>query len=76
MRFTIGTKARNVFVNNNNIFKNQRITQNFNNRSGGLATMLVDFGSSNVQVAVMSNQNDTDVSNISWIRWAFDNSWN
>lgn len=31
MRFTIGTKARNVFVNNNNIFKNQHITQNFNN---------------------------------------------
>ena len=31
MRFTIGTKARNVFVNNNNIFTNQRITQNFNN---------------------------------------------
>lgn len=31
MRFTIGTKARNVFVNNNNIFKNQRVTQNFNN---------------------------------------------
>ncbi|HRG01719.1 MAG TPA: TonB-dependent receptor [Bacteroidia bacterium] len=31
MRFTIGTKARNVFVNNNNIFKDQRITQNFNN---------------------------------------------
>jgi hypothetical protein len=31
MRFTIGTKARNVYVNNNNIFKNQHITQNFNN---------------------------------------------
>jgi hypothetical protein len=31
MRFTIGTKARNVFVNNNNVFRNQRITQNFNN---------------------------------------------
>ena len=31
MRFTIGTKARNVFVNNTNIFKNQHITQNFNN---------------------------------------------
>jgi outer membrane receptor protein involved in Fe transport len=31
MRFTIGTKARNVFVNNNNIFTNQKITQNFNN---------------------------------------------
>lgn len=31
MRFTIGTKARNVFVTNNNIFVNQRITQNFNN---------------------------------------------
>ncbi|MBI3519444.1 MAG: TonB-dependent receptor [Bacteroidetes bacterium] len=31
MRFTIGTKARNVYVKNNNIFKNQQITQNFNN---------------------------------------------
>ena len=31
VRFTIGTKARNVFVNNNNVFINQRITQNFNN---------------------------------------------
>lgn len=31
IRFTIGTKARNVFVDNNNMFKNQRITQNFNN---------------------------------------------
>ena len=31
MRFTIGTKARNVFVNNNNIFTDQNITQKFNN---------------------------------------------
>ena len=31
LRFTIGTKVRNVFVNNNNIFKDQHITQNFNN---------------------------------------------
>ena len=31
LRFTIGTKARNVFVNNTNIFNNQKITQNFNN---------------------------------------------
>lgn len=31
MRFTIGTKARNVFVHNNNLFKKQIITQNFNN---------------------------------------------
>jgi len=30
-RFTIGTKARNVFVNNNNIFTDQNITQKFNN---------------------------------------------
>ncbi len=30
-RFTAGTKARNVFVNNNNLFTKQRITQNFNN---------------------------------------------
>lgn len=31
IRFTMGTKARNVFVNNNNIFKGQHVTQNFNN---------------------------------------------
>lgn len=31
VRFTIGTKARNVFVKNDNIFKDQHITQNFNN---------------------------------------------
>ena len=31
VRFTIGTKARNVFVNNHNVFKEQYITQNFNN---------------------------------------------
>lgn len=31
MRFTIGTKARNVYVDNNNIFKATRTTQNFNN---------------------------------------------
>ncbi|MES2568294.1 MAG: TonB-dependent receptor [Bacteroidota bacterium] len=31
IRFTIGTKARNVYVNNNNIFKQQHVTQNFNN---------------------------------------------
>ena len=31
LRFIAGTKARNVFVNNNNIFKNQHINQNFNN---------------------------------------------
>lgn len=31
IRFTIGTKARNVYVNNNNIFKAQHVTQNFNN---------------------------------------------
>jgi len=31
MRFTIGTKARNVYVDNNNIFKARKTTQNFNN---------------------------------------------
>lgn len=31
LRFTIGTKARNVFVHNSNLFTNQLITQNFNN---------------------------------------------
>jgi hypothetical protein len=31
LRFAAGTKARNVMVNNNNIFKNQQIKQNFNN---------------------------------------------
>ncbi|MES2131334.1 MAG: TonB-dependent receptor [Bacteroidota bacterium] len=31
LRFTLGTKVRNVYVKNNNIFKNQQLTQNFNN---------------------------------------------
>lgn len=31
LRFAAGTKARNVMVNNNNVFRNQQITQNFNN---------------------------------------------
>ncbi len=31
LRFAAGTKARNVMVNNTNIFKNQQIKQNFNN---------------------------------------------
>lgn len=31
LRFAAGTKARNVMVNNNNIFKNQQTKQNFNN---------------------------------------------
>lgn len=31
MRYTIGARARNVYVDNNNLFNNQRITQNFNN---------------------------------------------
>jgi len=31
MRYTIGARARNVSVKNNNYFKNQQITQNFNN---------------------------------------------
>ncbi|MES2838638.1 MAG: TonB-dependent receptor [Bacteroidota bacterium] len=30
-RFTLGTKTRNVFVNNTNVFTSQQITQNFNN---------------------------------------------
>lgn len=31
MRYTIGARARNVLVDNNNLFTHQRITQNFNN---------------------------------------------
>jgi outer membrane receptor protein involved in Fe transport len=31
LRFTIGTKARNVFVKNDNLFTDKHITQNFNN---------------------------------------------
>jgi hypothetical protein len=31
MRVAIGSKVRNVYVNNNNIFKAQKVTQNFNN---------------------------------------------
>ncbi|HQX69675.1 MAG TPA: outer membrane beta-barrel family protein [Bacteroidia bacterium] len=31
LRFTLGTKARNVFVRNDNLFTNHQIIQNFNN---------------------------------------------
>ncbi len=31
MRFAIGTRVRNVYVKNNNLFNNQKNTQNFNN---------------------------------------------
>ncbi len=43
----------------------------------GMATMLVDFDcpNANVQVAVMVNESDNGVSNISWIQSAFDKSW-
>lgn len=43
----------------------------------GLATMLVDFDcpKANVQIAVVANQNDGGVSDINWVRAAFDNSW-
>ena len=74
--FPLGFNNSAVGDHGTYFYKYGDITQNSNNRSGGLATMLVDFGSNNVQVAVVANQNNTNVSNISWIRWAFDNSWN
>ena len=58
-------------------YKYGGITLNVNNLSGGLATMLVDFDcpTARVQVAVMSNHDDSGVANINWIRAAFDASW-
>ncbi|MFN8345930.1 MAG: serine hydrolase domain-containing protein [Spirosomataceae bacterium] len=52
-------------------------TQNVNNLTGGLATMIVDFDGplANVQVAVVSNQNNANVTAINWIQSAFDSSW-
>lgn len=48
-----------------------------NGFSGGMASMLVDFDcpSANVQIVVLANTNNTNVSNINWIRFAFDNAW-
>ncbi|GAB3541556.1 serine hydrolase domain-containing protein [Spirosoma fluminis] len=50
---------------------------NSNGKSGGLATMLVDFDCSaaNVQVAVVANQNKSSVSDINWIQTAFESAW-
>lgn len=60
MRFTIGTKARNVFVNNNNIFKDQHITQNFNNVLP-FSTLRYKFSDNNVLEVryTTSSQNPT-----------------
>lgn len=60
MRFTIGTKARNVFVNNNNIFKDQHITQNFNNILP-FSTLRYKFSDNNVLEVryTTSSQNPT-----------------
>lgn len=43
----------------------------------GMATVLVDFDcpSANVQVAVVSNQNDGAISTLGWLQNAFDTSW-
>ncbi|MBD2701458.1 serine hydrolase [Spirosoma sp. BT702] len=53
-------------------------TWNTNNKSGGLASVLVDFKctGANVQVVVVTNQNDGGVSEIEWLKNAFDTSWN
>ena len=58
-------------------YKYGGITLNVNGLAGGLATMLVDFDcpTARVQVAVMSNHDDSGVANINWIRAAFDASW-
>ncbi|GAB3718549.1 hypothetical protein GCM10027592_61610 [Spirosoma flavus] len=52
-------------------------TWNTNSKTGGLATMLVDFNctGANVQITVVANQNDGAVTDIDWIKNAFDASW-
>lgn len=72
--FPLGFNNSVVGEHGTYFYKYGDITQNLQNLSGGMATMIVDF-SNNVQVAVVSNQNDTNVSNIGWIRWAYDNAW-
>lgn len=58
-------------------FKYGNINLTVNGRRGGVATLLVDFNCSQatVQVAVLSNEDDPDVTNINWIQEAFDKSW-
>ncbi len=58
-------------------YKYGGISLNVDNHTGGLATMLVDFDcpQANVQVVIVSNDDDPGVSNINWIQAAFDKSW-
>lgn len=58
VRFAFGSKVRNVFVNNNNLFLNQKITQNFNNILP-FASMRYKF-SDNKQLNVDYKMNSTN----------------
>ncbi|MBD2755275.1 serine hydrolase domain-containing protein [Spirosoma validum] len=58
-------------------FKYGNINWNVNGRRGGVATLLVDFDCSqaHVQVAILSNDDEPDITNINWLQEAFDKSW-
>jgi outer membrane receptor protein involved in Fe transport len=70
-RFTIGTKVRNVFVNNNNLFTNTHITQNFNNILP-FSTLRYKF-SDNKVMSVKYTTNSSNPS-ISQLQPVYDNS--
>ncbi|GAB3490477.1 hypothetical protein GCM10027341_02250 [Spirosoma knui] len=58
-------------------FKNGGNTWVSNGNSGGVATLLADFNctAANVQVAVVTNQNESNVSSFGWLQTAFESSW-
>ena len=63
-RVTVGAKARNVMVDNNNIFKNQRINQNFNNLLP-FATMRYKFSDNKqMEVGYRTNSSNPSVSQL------------
>jgi CubicO group peptidase (beta-lactamase class C family) len=61
----------------NYYYKNGGNTWVSNGKTGGVATLLADFDcpTANVQVAVVTNQNESNVSATAWLQTAFDSSW-
>lgn len=63
-RVSVGAKARNVVVDNNNIFKNQQINQNFNNLLP-FATMRYKFSDNKqMEVGYRTNSSNPSVSQL------------
>lgn len=68
LRYTLGSKARNIFVNNNNLFTQQRITQNVNNLLP-FSTMRYKFTESDViNISYYTSSQNPTISQLQPIR--------